>query len=109
MKLILAVIQPFKLDDVTRSLSVLPGFSGMTVVPVRGVGREQQLRGSRGFTELEYFADKVQIEIAVDDGVVDAMVGVITSSAGIGRAGDGIVMVIPIETLIHLPVADGSA
>lgn len=93
MKLITAIIKPFKLDDVRDALSGV-GVTGLTVTEVKGFGRQ------KGHTELyrgaEYVVDflpKVKIEIAVDSGMVDAAIEAITKAANTGKIGDGKIFV----------------
>jgi len=102
MKLITAIIKPFKLDDVREALSEV-GVQGMTVTEVKGFGRQ------KGHTELyrgaEYVVDflpKVKIEAAVDDGLMDAVVEAITKSANTGKVGDGKIFVSPLEDVVRI-------
>ena len=97
MKLITAIIKPFKLDDVRQAVSEV-GVQGVTVTEVRGFGRQ------RGHTEIyrgaEYaveFVPKTKIEIAVDNALVDLVIEAITKSAQTGKVGDGKIFVTPIE------------
>ncbi|MCC6203304.1 MAG: P-II family nitrogen regulator [Gammaproteobacteria bacterium] len=93
MKLVTAVIKPFKLDDVREALSEI-GVQGMTVTEVKGFGRQ------KGHTELyrgaEYVVDflpKIKIEVAADDGVVDDIIAAISKAANTGAIGDGKIFV----------------
>ena len=102
MKLITAVVKPFKLDDVREALSEI-GVQGITVTEVKGFGRQ------KGHTELyrgaEYVVDflpKVKIEIAVADGVVDATLEAISTSANTGKIGDGKIFVSTLEQVIRI-------
>ena len=102
MKLIVAVIKPFKLDDVKERLKSL-GVAGMTITEVQGFGRQ------RGHTEVyrgaEYdvdFVPKLRLEIVVDDGEADAIVDAIVESAATGKIGDGKVWVLPVETAVRV-------
>ncbi|TQV70761.1 P-II family nitrogen regulator [Exilibacterium tricleocarpae] len=102
MKLITAVIKPFKLDDVRTALSEV-GVQGMTVTEVKGFGRQ------KGHTELyrgaEYVVDflpKVKLELAVDDGMVEQAVEAITKSAQTGKIGDGKIFITAIEEIIRI-------
>ena len=102
MKLITAIIRPFKLDDVREALSDA-GVSGITVTEVKGFGRQ------KGHTELyrgaEYqvdFLPKLKLEIAVTDALFDAAIDAITRSAGTGKIGDGKVFVSPLEQAIRI-------
>jgi nitrogen regulatory protein PII len=97
MKLILAVVKPHRLDEVTEALREA-GVSGVTTVEAQGFGRQ------RGHTEIyrgaEYqvdFVPKVQLEIAVEDDQVDRVIDMILSSARTGKIGDGKVFVVPLE------------
>lgn len=102
MKLITAVIKPFKLDDVRTALSEV-GVQGMTVTEVKGFGRQ------KGHTELyrgaEYVVDflpKVKIELALDDAMVDQAVEAISKAAYTGKIGDGKIFISPLEEIIRI-------
>ena len=102
MKMIVAIIKPFKLDDVRDALGEA-GVQGMTVTEVRGFGRQ------KGHTELyrgaEYVVDflpKLRIEIAVPDDRAEAVVEAISESAASGRIGDGKIFVQPLEQAIRI-------
>jgi nitrogen regulatory protein PII len=102
MKLIIAIIKPFKLDDV-RDAVAEAGIQGMTVTEVRGFGRQ------KGHTELyrgaEYVVDflpKLKLEIAVPDDRVDAVVEAIADAAASGRIGDGKIFVQPLERAVRI-------
>jgi nitrogen regulatory protein P-II 1 len=102
MKLVVAVIKPFKLDDVKEVLKNA-GVQGMTVTEAQGFGRQ------RGHTEVyrgaEYevdFVPKVRIEIAVDDVQVDEVVDAIVGTAATGKIGDGKVWVVPLEAMVRV-------
>ena len=102
MKLVTAVIKPFKLDDVKEAIKAA-GVSGMTVSEVQGFGRQ------RGHTEVyrgaEYtvdFSPKIRLEVAVDDEDVAPVVEAIAGAAATGRIGDGKVWVTPIETILRI-------
>lgn len=102
MKLITAVIKPFKLDDVRTALSEV-GVQGMTVTEVKGFGRQ------KGHTELyrgaEYVVDflpKVKLELAVDDAMVEQAVEAITKAAHTGKIGDGKIFITPLEEIIRI-------
>ena len=102
MKLVTAVIKPFKLDDVKTALQTF-GVHGMTVSEVSGYGRQ------RGHTEVyrgaEYvveFVPKVRVDIVVDDGDASDVVDVITQAAATGEIGDGKVWVTPVEALVRV-------
>jgi len=102
MKLITAIIKPFKLDDVKTALEAF-GLSGMTVSEASGFGRQG------GHTEVyrgaEYTVDlipKVRLEVLVDDSDADSVVDVIVKSAQTGRIGDGKVWVVPVDTVVRV-------
>jgi len=102
MKLVTAIVKPFKLDDVREALSDI-GVQGITVTEVKGFGRQ------KGHTELyrgaEYVVDflpKVKIEVAVADAVVDQVIEAITKSANTGKIGDGKIFVSPLEQVIRI-------
>ncbi|MFS1525040.1 P-II family nitrogen regulator [Microbulbifer sp. 2304DJ12-6] len=102
MKLITAVVKPFKLDDVRTALSEV-GVQGMTVTEVKGFGRQ------KGHTELyrgaEYVVDflpKVKLELAVDDDMVDPAVEAITKAAQTGKIGDGKIFITALEEVIRI-------
>ncbi|MBS0376805.1 MAG: P-II family nitrogen regulator [Proteobacteria bacterium] len=102
MKLITAIIKPFKLDDVRAALSEI-GISGMTVTEVKGFGRQ------RGHTELyrgaEYVVDfvpKTRVEVAVKDVMEDQVVEAIVGAARTGKVGDGKIFVSDIERVIRI-------
>jgi nitrogen regulatory protein PII len=102
MKLISAIIKPFKLDDVRAALSEL-GVSGMTVTEVKGFGRQ------RGHTELyrgaEYVVDfvpKTRIEVAVRDSLVDQVIEAVVAAARTGKVGDGKIFVSDLERAVRI-------
>ena len=102
MKLITAVIKPFKLDDVREALADI-GVQGITVTEVKGFGRQ------KGHTELyrgaEYVVDflpKVKIEAAIDDELVDQVIETISKSANTGKIGDGKIFVTALEQIIRI-------
>jgi nitrogen regulatory protein PII len=102
MKLVKAIIKPFKLEEVKEALSEI-GVEGMTVSEVKGFGRQ------KGHTEIyrgsEYTVDflpKVKIEIVVNDDLVMKAVEVVTGAAKTGKIGDGKVFVIPVENAVRI-------
>ena len=102
MKKIEAVIKPFKLDDVREALSEID-VTGMTVIEVKGFGRQ------KGHTELyrgaEYVVDflpKVKLEVVVADDRVDACIEAITNAARTGKIGDGKIFVSPVEKTVRI-------
>jgi len=106
MKLVTAVIKPHKWDDVRSALEMV-GVTGMTVSEVSGYGRQ------KGHTEVyrgaEYdvaLVPKLRIEIVVDDGELDEVVGSLTNTARTGKIGDGKVWVQPVETVVRVRTGD---
>ena len=102
MKLVCAIIKPFKLDEVREALSAM-GIQGVTVTEVKGFGRQ------KGHTELyrgaEYVVDflpKVKIEAAVADELVDRVIEAIEDSARTGKIGDGKIFVFPLEQVVRI-------
>ena len=102
MKLIIAIIKPFKLDDAREALSEV-GVTGMTVTETKGFGRQ------KGHSELyrgaEYVVDflpKVKLEVAVADDKVEEVVSTITKAADTGKIGDGKIFVIGLEEVIRI-------
>ena len=102
MKIITAIIKPFKLDDVRQALGEI-GVQGLTVSEVKGFGRQ------KGHTELyrgaEYVVDflpKVKIEIGIDDDLVDQAIEAITSSANTGKIGDGKIFITNLEQVVRI-------
>ena len=102
MKMVMAVIKPFKLDDVREALSA-QGVAGITVTEVKGFGRQ------KGHTELyrgaEYVVDflpKVKVEVAVSDDQAEAVVEAIVRAAGTGKIGDGKVFVYDLERVVRI-------
>ncbi len=102
MKIITAIIKPFKLDDVRQALGEI-GVQGLTVSEVKGFGRQ------KGHTELyrgaEYVVDflpKVKLEVAIDDDLVDQAIDAITSSANTGRIGDGKIFITTLEQVVRI-------
>lgn len=102
MKLVTAIIKPFKLDEVREALSDV-GVQGITVTEVKGFGRQ------RGHTELyrgaEYVVDflpKVRIEVAVDDGMAEQVIEAVSKSANTGKIGDGKIFVMDLEQAIRI-------
>jgi len=102
MKLIIAIIKPFKLEEVKEALSEI-GIEGMTVTEVKGFGRQ------KGHTEIyrgsEYTVDflpKVKVEVAVHDDIVSKAIATISEAAKTGKIGDGKVFVLPLEEALRI-------
>jgi nitrogen regulatory protein P-II 2 len=109
MKMITAVIKPFKLDDVREALSGV-GVQGVTVSEVKGFGRQ------KGHTELyrgaEYVVDflpKVRLEIAVDDSISDQVIEALIKAANTGKIGDGKIFVHSLEQVIRIRTGESGA
>lgn len=108
MKLILAVIQPFRLDEVVLSCGEIPDFPGMTVVRVRGFGRERFDASARTpEDEMTDFKEKVQVEIIAPDDQVDEIVRTLHRAARTGRPGDGKIVVLPLEGMVEIRESRG--
>lgn len=102
MKLVVAIIKPFKLEDVKDALREI-GVAGLTISEARGFGRQ------RGHTEVyrgaEYdidFVPKSRVEIMVDDGQVDGVIDAIQKSARTGKIGDGKIAVLPLDEVVRI-------
>ncbi len=102
MKLLIAIIKPFKLDEIREGLSAI-GVQGITVSEVKGFGRQ------KGHTELyrgaEYVVDflpKVKLEVAMDDDLVERAIETISSTARTGKFGDGKIFVLPLEQAVRI-------
>lgn len=109
MKLIVAVLKPFKLDEVKETLKAL-GVHGMTLTEAQGFGRQ------RGHTEVyrgaEYeveFVPKIRLEVVVDDAQVDDVANAIVDVAGTGKIGDGKVWILPVEEIIRVRTGERGA
>ena len=109
MKLITAIVKPFKLDDIRQAVADI-GIQGITVTEVKGFGRQ------RGHTELyrgaEYIVDflpKTKIEMAVDDGLVDQVIEAIVAAARTGKIGDGKLFVTRLEEVIRIRTGETGA
>jgi len=102
MKLVTAIIKPFKLDDVREALSEI-GVQGVTVTEVKGFGRQ------KGHTELyrgaEYVVDflpKVKLEVAINDDLTNQVIEAISKAANTGKIGDGKIFVYPLEQAVRI-------
>jgi nitrogen regulatory protein PII len=102
VKLITAIVKPFKLDDVKDALKTI-GILGMTVSEVRGFGRQgghsETYRGAEYTIE---FVPKVRVELVVDDGDVDKAISAIRTAANTGKIGDGKVWITSVERLVRI-------
>ncbi len=102
MKMVTAIVKPFKLDEVREALSAI-GVQGITVTEVKGFGRQ------KGHTELyrgaEYVVDflpKVKIEAAVDEGILDRVIEAIEAAARTGKIGDGKIFVADLDQVVRI-------
>jgi nitrogen regulatory protein P-II 1 len=109
MKLVTAIIKPFKVNDVKIALETL-GAHGLTISEVQGYGRQ------KGHTEVyrgaEYkvdFIPKIKIEVLVDDDAVDELVTTLVTTAQTGKIGDGKVWVVPVETVVRVRTGERGA
>jgi nitrogen regulatory protein P-II 2 len=109
VKIVSAVLKPFRLDDVRSALSDI-GINGLTVYEVKGFGRQ------KGHTELyrgaEYVVDyipKVKIEVAVDDQLVDQVIDTIIESAKTGKIGDGKIFVTNLENVVRIRTGESGS
>jgi len=109
VKIVSAVIKPFRLDDVRSALSEI-GINGLTVYEVKGFGRQ------KGHTELyrgaEYVVDyipKVKIEVAIDDQLVDQVIDTIIDSAKTGKIGDGKIFVTNLENVVRIRTGESGS
>jgi nitrogen regulatory protein P-II 2 len=102
MKLVVAIIKPFKLDGVREALTEL-GVQGLTVSEVKGFGRQKgQTEIYRGAEYTVSFLPKVKIEVAVDDSMTDRVVESIQSSASTGKIGDGKIFVLDVAQAVRI-------
>ena len=102
MKLVMAIIKPFKLDEVRESLTAL-GLQGLTVSEVKGFGRQKgQSETYRGAEYSVSFLPKVKIEVVVTDEMVEGVVEAIEKSANTGRIGDGKIFVLDVPTAVRI-------
>ena len=109
MKMVSAIIKPFKLDDVREALAEI-GVSGITVVEVKGFGSQ------KGHTELyrgaEYVVDflpKIKVEIAVDDSQVDQVIEAVTDAAKTGKIGDGKIFVTDLSQVVRIRTGESGS
>ncbi len=109
MKMVTAIIKPFKLDDVREALSEI-GIQGITVSEVKGFGRQ------KGHTELyrgaEYVVDflpKVKLDLAIDDAMLDQVIEAISASANTSKIGDGKIFITPLEQAIRIRTGESGS
>jgi len=109
MKLITAIVKPFKLDDVKDALKAV-GVAGVTVTEVRGFGRQGgHTETYRGAEYKIDFIPKVELTVVVDDGTVDAVVEAIAGSASTGKIGDGKIWVTSVDRLVRIRTGEEGA
>jgi len=102
MKMMTAIIKPFKLDDVREALQQI-GISGMTVEEVKGYGRQKgHTELYRGAEYLVEFQPKVKIQVAIAEEQVDAVIDAVCGAAATGKIGDGKIFVTPVEQAIRI-------
>ena len=102
MKMVTAMIQPFKLQEVTLEMAAVPGFRGMTVSDAKGFGRENPDQLPEKLESLTDFKPCVRVEMVVDDRLLDTVVKRLWRAAHTGRKGDGIVIVRDVEELYSI-------
>ena len=109
MKKILAIIKPFKVDEVKDALTKI-NINGMTITEVKGFGRQKGHKEIyRGAEYQTDFIPKVELSIVVDDGRVDAVVETIITSAKTGKIGDGKIFIQPIEDVVRIRTSETGA
>jgi nitrogen regulatory protein P-II 2 len=109
MKLVMAIIKPFKLDEVREALTGL-GIQGLTVSEVKGFGRQKgQTEIYRGAEYAVNFLPKVKIEVAVTDDLVEQIVEAVQRSASTGRIGDGKVFVLDMAAAVRIRTGEAGA
>lgn len=109
MKLVIAYVKPFKLDDVKDALRS-NGVTGMSVTEVRGFGRQSgQTEVYRGAEYQVEFVPKIKLELLVDDAVADTAVTAIQQAAHTGEIGDGKIAVVPIEDVVRIRTGERGA
>ncbi|MCE9648032.1 MAG: P-II family nitrogen regulator [Parvibaculum sp.] len=102
MKLVMAIVKPFKLDEVREALTSL-GIEGLTVTEVKGYGRQKgQTEIYRGAEYAVNFLPKLKIEVVVASGLVDKTIAAISAAAKTGNIGDGKVFVVPVEQALRI-------
>ena len=109
MKLVMAVIKPFKLDEVREALTEL-GVQGLTVTEVKGYGRQKgQTEIYRGAEYAVSFLPKVKVEIAIDDEQTDGVVEAVAKAANTGRIGDGKIFVVDVASAMRIRTGETGA
>ena len=109
MKLIIAIIKPFKLDDVREALATM-GVQGLTVTETKGFGRQKgHAELYRGAEYVVDFLPKLKLEVVVDDEQVEEVIGTICQSAETGKIGDGKIFVLNIENAIRIRTGESGS
>ena len=109
MKLIKAIIKPFKLDDVREALSEI-GVMGITVSEVKGFGRQKgHTELYRGAEHVVDFLPKVKVETVVDDAIVDKVIDAISGAANTGKIGDGKIFVLNVEQAVRIRTGESGS
>jgi nitrogen regulatory protein PII len=109
MKLITAIIKPFKLEDVRKAVGDV-GVQGVTVTEVRGFGRQRgHTEVYRGAEYLVEFVPKTKIEIAVDDALAERVIEAIVNTARTGKVGDGKIFVLDLEQVVRIRTGERDA
>jgi len=109
MKIVMAVIKPFRLEDVREALTPL-GIEGMTITEVKGFGRQKgQAEIYRGAEYTINFLPKIKIEVAVNDEIIDSVVEAIIKSAKTGKIGDGKIFIYSLDKTIRIRTGEINA
>ena len=109
MKLVMAIIKPFKLDEVREALTKL-GIQGLTVSEVKGFGRQKgQTEIYRGAEYAVSFLPKVKIEVVIEDALVERTADAIRKAAGTGKIGDGKIFVLSVEQAVRIRTGEAGA
>ena len=109
MKLVMAVIKPFKLDEVREALTEL-GVQGLTVTEVKGYGRQKgQTEIYRGAEYAVSFLPKVKVEVVIDDDQTDGVVEAVSKAANTGRIGDGKIFVVDVASAMRIRTGETGA
>ena len=108
MKLVVAIVKPFKLDEVREALTSL-GIEGLTISEVKGYGRQKgQTEIYRGAEYAVSFLPKIKVEVAVAAGLVDKVIEAVTAAARTGQIGDGKIFVTPLEKAVRIRTGESN-